>query len=130
MSIIIPSIPSIIIPTNETIIHKEYISVCGGVTPVEKDISTWITVIYENWGIDEIDDDLSDRIGNLDSISLEEIDNSIMKIREGIRVFGERLDSTPYLCGYMKKMYIENLQFLLDFKEKNIEKRRVDNDSF
>lgn len=126
MSIVIPSIPSIIIPTKDNIIQKEFLSINGGITPVEKDSSTWATVIYERWGIKQIDDDLSNRIGNLDSIELEEVENAVLKIKEGIRIFSERIQTSPDFPGYIKKIYVKNFQWLLDFKQQIIDKKRQD----
>lgn len=121
---IVESIPSIQIPSSDMLVEKDFISIQGGITPIENDNSTWITVVYELWGITSIENDLQDRIGKLDLIALDEAAKSVINIEEGIRIFEERLNTNPYLCGYMKKTYVDNMQYLLKFKKIQIEMKR------
>lgn len=121
---IVESIPSIQIPSSDMLVEKDFISIQGGITPIENDNSTWITVVYELWGITSIENDLQDRIGKLDLIALDEAAKSVINIEEGIRIFEERLNTNPYLCVYMKKTYVDNMQYLLKFKKIQIEMKR------
>jgi hypothetical protein len=116
MSIV--SIPSIQIPSNEMLIQKQFIYLNGGITPIEKDNSTWITVIYELWTEKAIENDIRDRIIKLELLSLDEVDDVLLNIKEGIRVLGERLKNNTYL--------IENYKYILKYKEDQIENKRYD----
>lgn len=121
---IVESIPSIQIPSSDMLVEKDFISIQGGITPIENDNSTWITVVYELWGITSIENDLQDRIGKLDLIALDEAAKSVINIEEGIRIFEERLNTNPYLCRYMKKTYVDNIAYPLKFKKIQIEMKR------
>lgn len=124
MSIVV--IPSIQIPSNEMLVEKEFICIHGGIFPLEEDNSTWSTVIYELWGIESIKKDLKQSIEKLESMSLDEVDSSILNIKEGIKIFEERLGI--YINGYMKQIYVKNIQYLLNFKEIRIEMKRKEID--
>ena len=124
MSIV--AIPSIQIPSNEMLVQKEFIYLRGGITPIEKDDSTWITVIYELWGETAIENDLRYRIIKLDLLPLDEVDDVLINIKEGIRIFEERLNANPYHNEYMKRFIVD--KYILKYKEDQIEKKRTDID--
>jgi|LauGreDrversion4_2_1035121.scaffolds.fasta_scaffold02852_10 hypothetical protein len=108
---------SVIIPSNDLFVNKEYIFVEGGITPIDEDKSLWPSVIYELWGIFDVANDIEKRIGKLD---IHNYKNEINNIEEGLRIFEEKLKSSPYVSSYMEKK-LNILNVLLDHKKRCIE---------
>lgn len=118
------AIPSIIVPSDEMLINKERSVIYGGVSPIEEDNSTWLTVIYQFWHIHWVEKDITERLNKLEMTSLDEVDNAILNIKEGMRILVERLNVSPYYNEIIKEMIPENHRIVLSFKEIQIYKKR------
>lgn len=110
------------------LVEKENFTIYGGIPPIEEDNSMWITVIYEMWGIVEINNDLSNRINMLELTPLNKVDNSIINIKEGMRILSYRLEINPYFRGFMATLIYNNLDIMLKFREITIAKKRKEID--
>ncbi len=97
---------SIIIPSNESLIQKDYIPLYGKGTPIQEDKSLWITTIYDMWDTNKICNDINNRLldvgapgGVLDIDSPE-----ITIINEGLRILSMRMKAydhyLPILTGF------------------------------
>ena len=53
---------SIIIPTEDILVEKDFYSISGGGKAFEIDVSMWYTAIYEVWHVDDVYQDLLYRI--------------------------------------------------------------------
>lgn len=114
---------SVIIPSNDLFVNKEYIFVEGGITPIDEDNSLWPSVIYEIWGIFDIANDIEKRI---DKLNIHNYENEINNIEEGLRIFKEKLEFSPYVSSYMDKKF-NILHVLLDHKKRCIEDDKIEN---
>jgi hypothetical protein len=95
---------SIVIPTNDIFIQKDYNQVYRHKSPLEQDTSLWMSTAYEIWGILDVVDDIRKRISE-DSNSLNHMDN----IKEGIRIIKERV-------GYDNQFIISSLELIVEMK--------------
>ena len=123
------AIPSIIIPSEETLIKKEERTIYGGVHPIEEDKSTWLTVVYHFWHIHWVVKDITERLDNLDlTMSLDDVENAIENIKEGMRILLEKLDVSTCYNGMMKRLIAENNRIILEFRENQIYKKKKEID--
>ena len=125
---------SIIIPTNDLLIQKDYIQVRGYKSPLEKDTSLWMSTAYEIWGILDVVNDIRQRIDE-EAISPTHMDN----IKEGIRLVKERVKFDFYyqfiVSGLeailnMKLQLISNMKsfllFRMDHLQNLLNKKEID----
>lgn len=111
-------IPSIVIPSNDMLIQKSYITILAGISPIEQD-SLWFSVIYESWNSLQINIDIMDRINKLEVKEEDEVEKNIENIREAILIMRERLVNGGS-SGYSTKILCENLSLMLQIKETHI----------
>lgn len=105
---------SIIIPTNDLLIQKEY-QVRGYKSPTEQDTSLWMSTAYEVWGVLDVINDIRQRFDKekLNPIQME-------NIKEGIRIIKEKVKFNFYYeCLVNGLEYILNmrLQLISNMKE-------------
>lgn len=91
---------SIIIPSNDLLIKKDYISVYGKGCPLVNDSvnDMWITTIYYSWDLNDICSDINRRllsIGVPDGI-LDVESPEISIVREGICIMKDRIGDNIY----------------------------------
>lgn len=97
---------SIIIPTNDLLIQKDYIQIRGYKSPVEQDTSLWMSTAYEMWGVLDAVNDIRQRIDK-ETISPTHMDN----IKEGIRIIKDRVQYDFYY-----QFVVAGLESILDMK--------------
>lgn len=118
------AVPSIIVPSEEILINKENRIIYGGVPPIEEDNSKWMTVVYQFWHVHWVVKDITDRLDKLELTPLDEVENEISNIKEGMSILVEQLAVSTCYNEMMKRLIVENHQFILAFREAQIAKKR------
>lgn len=105
---------SVVIPTNDLLIQKDYIQVRGYKSPIEQDTSLWMSTAYEMWGVLDVVDDIRQRIDK-ESITPSHMDN----IKEGIRIIKERVGYDFYyqfIISGLESIVAMKLQMIFNMK--------------
>lgn len=122
---------SIIIPSQENLIQKDFYTIYGGgkVYADRQIFQTWQTAIYEVWNGDQIYEDLLDRIkqltaeigcaencGDFSQYTQNELEAEKSRIVEGVKTL-QRINYD------MRSTLVHDLEILLDTAERYVNKR-------
>ena len=111
---------SIIIPTEDILVQKDFYSISGGGQAFESDVSMWYSAIYEVWAdnerADKIYSDVLKMIIKMEKeVRLRQIEPLVFeKKRELVRTGIRLLSSTGYISTHPEEwMELRSLSFIL-----------------